>query len=120
MEKWRRLLGLSPRWEFAIKLYATEHDTPEDERDCATYVETDGAYLRSCISFNLWHRECRKDIESVVTHEMIHVLMDPVALALEDALKKTPSLYRSMHESFTTAIEGAFREIRGRVVRSGR
>lgn len=112
IEKWRQLLGISPKWEIAVKLYRDQDEAPEDERDCAAHVTNDGAYLRSYMSFNLWHRECCEDLESVVTHEMIHVLMDRLDLAVEDALRRTPKLYREMTESVTTALEVAFKAVR--------
>jgi hypothetical protein len=112
IEKWRDLLGISPKWEFAVKLHQAEDESPEDERDCAAHVTNDGAYMRSLIAFNLWHRECQEDLESVVTHEMIHVLMDRIDLTIEDALRRTPGLYREMTESVTTALEGAFKAVR--------
>jgi hypothetical protein len=119
--RWRDRLGISPRWAFHICLYASKKDTPKSKRHLAAWIVNDSAYLRSWLHINLWQEEAKRDLESLITHELIHTRLDRIDIALRESLgKKFEGLYNEMMESLTEDLERAFEATRKKVSRKPR
>jgi hypothetical protein len=113
VKKWRDILGINQRWEFIVKVVESEECAPKKERLTAAWIINDGAYLRSAMTFNLFHPECKQDLESVVCHELIHCLMNEVDAVLADAIgEKFETVYKEITERLTTNLEMAFAKVR--------
>lgn len=113
IKKWKKLLGIHPRWRFFITAYERPEDGPEKYKDCAAWVQTSSASMYSYIYFNTWSEDCLADLESVVTHELLHVLHDRMDMVIKAALgKQFKKLYGEITESVVENLEAAFRELR--------
>ncbi len=113
IRKWRDILGINPRWEFMITVYETEEDTPRKKRHLAAWIDNRGPYLRSYLGVNVWQPEVQEDLETVITHELLHLLMDRIDVALRESLgKKFEKTYEEMLESVVCSLEQAFLAVR--------
>lgn len=86
--KWRRRLGLPSMWRFTVLLNHSRAETPRKDRNIDGKVHVRHEYFLADFTFNVFNHTSLKDFEETVVHEMVHVVVAPLAAMAEVRGKK--------------------------------
>ena len=97
IKKWMKRLRFDPAWTIRYKIVSAK-DMDENAEDALACVEISD-YFSAEILFCQERLEA-KALDEVVVHELLHIILHPVALALQDSMGKDHSqLLTNMMES---------------------
>jgi hypothetical protein len=81
--KWRKHLDISNQWRIEI----TIHDRPgeRDTDDAQACISVSPQYMHASLEVNAWQCD-GVDLDEVIAHEMLHVVLKPVETIVESAM----------------------------------
>jgi hypothetical protein len=112
---WAKILGIDPIYEIGVKV----NNAPDPNlkkhlrKDTQAFVKVDQSYFFINVTYNAYEID-RSELDSVVVHELIHVLLAPLDRVCSDALGKRQRQHAiDIVESATERLAKAFMRLKG-------
>jgi hypothetical protein len=111
VRKWRKALSIDPRWRLSVSVMDIENQG-EISFDDANYFVADISITRALLNPRLTKKYFEKRAESIIVHELLHLLMlDYDGLCESFAPKSLTSEFEKRQEQLVTTLERAFLQI---------
>lgn len=83
VRKWRKHLGIGEQWRVDVKV--NEHPSGSEAEDAQAHITVTPQYFHASLEVNAWQVD-GVDLDEVIAHEMLHVLMKPIETIVEGAM----------------------------------
>jgi hypothetical protein len=83
VKKWRKHLGIGDQWRIEVRIKEKPGD--DDGDDAQAHIVVTPQYFHATMVLNAWQCE-GVNLEEVVCHEMLHVVMKPIETIVESAM----------------------------------
>lgn len=105
--KWRRILGIAPQWRIGVRIHEKPQPGGEPE-DAHARIEVQPQYYSAELDIYAWN--CvGTDMDLVICHEMLHIVMKPTETLVRAAYGKRLEETAEQHtESVVDFLTDAF------------
>lgn len=86
VQRWRRILGLGRDWQINVRVLDAPEHAEDDRNDATAYIKVEPGYFFANMTVNGWHVDKDTDLDHVIVHELVHVLLQPVCTIVESAM----------------------------------
>jgi hypothetical protein len=86
VRKWRRILGLGPEWSIKVRVLEAPEDADDDRNQAEAYIHVEPGYFFANMTINAWQVDKGTNLDHVVAHELVHVLLQPVCTIVQAGL----------------------------------
>lgn len=78
IERWRKILKLEPHWNIRFEIRNSSNEMSAGNEDSMACIAVDLRYFNATIEFNAPEIN-EQDLESVVLHELLHIILEPIS-----------------------------------------
>ena len=108
LRKWRSVLGLGKPWHITVEYFRDDGEVPADMKDCTAAVHVKSGYSVAELQINVPAIERDADsLETIILHELVHIILDPLRVIAKDALHGQDTLSESIVDTVTETITRA-------------
>jgi phosphoglycerate-specific signal transduction histidine kinase len=79
IKKWRNILKIEPQWIINAYIRETIEEMSEGNDDALACIVVDLRYFVATIEFNAAKIEDDDDIGSIILHELLHIIIEPLS-----------------------------------------
>ena len=80
VDRWRKILKLESHWNIEFKIRNSSNEMSDGNQDAMACIHVDLRYFAAEIEFNATEIS-EGELDGVVLHELLHIIMEPIACA---------------------------------------
>lgn len=81
ISRWRKILEIEPRWNIHFHIRNSPNLMSAGNEDALACIDVDLKYFVADIEFNAAEIDDEDELEGVVLHELLHIIIEPISCA---------------------------------------